>query len=124
MKGPYDRSYVPPAPRLTIRLAVPDEAFSETVLSALVDTGADVTIVPTRFVEPLDLQADNRKILRSPWGERRPVNVYLLDVGIGDIRLPLMEIVADDRGNEVILGRNVLNRLRLVLDGPRQLLEL
>ena len=95
-----------------------------TGLSALVDTGADVTIVPTRFIEPLDLQADNRKILRSPWGERRPVNVYLLDVGIGAIRLPLMEIVADDRDNEVIMGRNVLNRLRLVLDGPRQLLEL
>ncbi len=124
MKAPYDRSYVPPAPRLTVRLAVPDESFSETELSALVDTGADVTIMPARLIEPLDIQADNRKILRSPWGERRPVNVYLLDVGIGDIRLPLMEIVADDRGNEVILGRNVLNRLKMVLDGPRQLLEL
>ena len=124
MSIPYDYSYVPPAPRLTIRLAAPDAAFSETGLTALVDTGADVTIVPSRLIEPLDVQADNRKILRSPWGERRPVNVYLLDVGISDIRLPLMEVVADDRGNEVILGRNVLNRFRLVLDGLRQPLEL
>ena len=121
---PYDSGYVPSAPRLDIRVGVPDESFMEPPLKALVDTGADVTIVPARFIEPLGLQIDNRKALRSPWGERRLVNIYLLDVGVGDLRLPLIEIVADDRGNEVILGRNVLNRLVIVLDGPKQTLQI
>jgi predicted aspartyl protease len=124
MRVPFDRRYSPPAPHLEIRLAAPDEAFAERFLNALVDTGADATIVPVRHIEPLGLQVDNRKVLRSPWGERRLVNVYLLDVGIDDIRLPLIEIVADDRGSEVILGRSVLNRLVMVLDGPKQILEL
>jgi hypothetical protein len=38
--------------------------------------------------EPLGVQIDNRKVLRSPWGERQVVDVYLLDVEIGDLRLP------------------------------------
>ena len=122
--GAYNSGYVPSAPCLDIRLGAPDESFVEQPLKALVDTGADVTIVPARYIEPLGLQIDNREALRSSWGERRPVNVYLLDVGIGDLRLPLIEIVADDRGSEAILGRNVLNRLVMVLDGPKQTLQL
>lgn len=62
--------------------------------------------------------------MRSQWGERRTVDVYLLDVGIGDIRLPLIEGVADERGSEVILGRNVLNKLIVTLNGPKQELEI
>lgn len=121
---PYDKDYSPPAPRIDIRLAVPDEAFRSGSLSALVDTGADAVIVPAEYVEMLGVQIDNRKVLRSPWGERRWANVYLLDVGIGDLRLPLIEIVADDHGAEVILGRSVLNRLVVVLNGPEQTLEI
>ena len=124
MKVPYDNKYTPPAPRPEIRLAAPDEAFRSRPLIALVDTGADATMVPAHQIKPLGVQIDNRKVLRSPWGERYPVNVYLLDVEVGDLRLPLIEVVADDRGDEVILGRNVLNRLVMVLDGPRQVLEI
>ena len=123
MQSRYDANYTPPAPRLEIRLAVPDEAFRSPPLNALVDTGADAVIVPAEYIEMLGVQIDNRKTLRSSWGEHRPVNVYLIDVGIGDLRLPLIEIVADDRGDEIILGRSVLNRLVMVLDGPQQILE-
>jgi hypothetical protein len=40
------------------------------------------------------------------------------DVGIGELRLPAVKVVGDERGDEIILGRNVLNGLRLLLDGP------
>jgi hypothetical protein len=32
--------------------------------------------------------------------------------------------VADTVGDEVVLGRNVLNRLRIVLDGPKQIIDI
>lgn len=124
MKIPYDKGYLPPAPSIEIRLSAPDESFKQPSLKALVDTGSDATIVPAHHLESFGLQIDNRKYLRSPWGDRRLANVYLLDVGIGEFRLPVIEIVADDRGDEVILGRNVLNRLIMVLDGPKQTLQI
>ena len=124
MRFPYDTSYLPPAPALEIRLGSPEAPLRVGPLSALVDTGADVCIVPTRYIEPLGMQVDNRKLLKGAWGEQRPVDVYLLDLGIGEMRFPLVEIVADDRGDDVILGRNVLNKLVARLDGPRTVLEL
>lgn len=124
MKFSYDTSYFPPAPSLEIKLAVPEEAFEVGPLTALVDTGADVTIVPIRHIDPLKIQVDNRKFLRSQWGERRVVDTYLLDVGLGNIRLPLVEVIADELGNEVIIGRNVLNKLVATLNGPAQSMEI
>ncbi|MBI3537186.1 MAG: retroviral-like aspartic protease family protein [Chloroflexi bacterium] len=124
MKIPYDTSFIPPAPFLEIQLGAPDAAFAIGPVRAFVDTGADVSIVPLRYLEPLYLQADNRKFLRSSWGERRLVDVYFLDVAVGNRRLPLVEIIADERGDEMILGRNLLNKLMLILNGPNLILEL
>ena len=123
MNFTYDIDYVPSAPMMDIRLGVSERAFTIGPLSALVDTGADATIVPTMYIEQLNIPADDRKYLRSQWGERRIVDVYWVDIGIGDLRLPLMEIVADDLGNDVILGRNILNKLILLLNGPKNTLE-
>ena len=49
--------------------------------------------------------------------------VFAVDVSIGSLRLPAIEVVGDERGNEIVLGRNVLNKLRLLLDGPAQLTD-
>ena len=59
--------------------------------------------------------------LRSPWGERHAVVIYLADVIIGAERFPGVEIAADESETEYILGRNILSKLALFLDGPQQL---
>jgi predicted aspartyl protease len=123
MKYAYDSAYFPAAPHVEIWLAVPDESFKVGPLLAFVDTGADATIVPLNLIHSLPVQVDDRKILRSPLGDRRVVDVYLLDVGIADARLPVIEIVADQVGHEIIVGRNVLNKLRMTLDGPKQTVD-
>lgn len=46
--------------------------------------------------------------------------MFAVDMGINDLRLPAIEVVGDELGSEIIVGRNVLNRLRLLLDGPRR----
>jgi hypothetical protein len=56
--------------------------------------------------------------LRSQWGEPRRVYLYVVDMKIGDFDLPGIYVVGDDRGNECVLGRNVINRLKMLLDGP------
>lgn len=123
MKTPYSTLYAPSAPVLEIRLAAPEGPFSVGPLVGLVDSGADATIVPARYLRLLPVQIDDRKLLRGQWGESRVVDVYLLDIGVDDMRLPVVEVVADDRGTEVIIGRNILNKLRIFLDGPAQITE-
>ena len=44
---------------------------------------------------------------------------------IGDsLHLPWVEVVGDELGDEVLLGRNVLNQLRIILNGPRLQVEI
>lgn len=124
MKFAYDDNYYPPAPMVEITLGPPGEPLVVGPLRAFVDSGADATIVPYHYCQPLGLQVDDRKYLRSPWGERRVVDIYYLDIGIGTVRLPFIEVVADAEGDEVILGRSVLNKLRVLLDGPAQRIEI
>jgi hypothetical protein len=40
------------------------------------------------------------------------------------LRLPWVEAVADDIGSELVLGRSALNKLRVLLDGPRATVEI
>ena len=60
------------------------------------------------------------KTIRGYTGGRRTVRTYLVDIEIGALTLPGIEVVGDDATHEILLGRDVLNKLRLLLDGPRQ----
>jgi predicted aspartyl protease len=120
----YDRSQVPPAPRLEVTLGAPGEALSIGPLAALVDTGADLCIIPSHYLAPLNLVADDEGYLRPSGGARRRVQIFTVDLGIGRTRLPAVEVAADEVEVEPVLGRNVLNKLLLVLDGPHELLEI
>ena len=44
-------------------------------------------------------------------------------VAIGDVILPGIEVVGDPFGNEIVVGRDILNRLRILLDGPARITE-
>jgi len=93
---------------------------------ALVDTGADGTFAPTSLIERLDIPILYMTNVRSHLGEHlHRVGVYKVDLILfGEIRLPNIDIVGDDWGTHIILGRNVLNKLRFDMDGPGQTITL
>jgi hypothetical protein len=90
-------------------------------LPGFVDSGADGSIVPIAYLEEIHAPPTVEKSIRSQWGERRTVILYLVDVQVGTITLPGIEVVGDELAHEIILGRDILNRLRVLLDGPRHL---
>jgi predicted aspartyl protease len=120
MSEAYLTSYVPPIPALTIHLAPVGAAPQIGPLTALVDTGADATLVPVKYLDEMEIPADYPAQLRDPWGSARRVQIYTVDIVIANMRLPGLEVVGDELGDEIILGRSVLNRLVLLLDGPGQ----
>ena len=89
-------------------------------LEAIVDTGADATIVPEVIAQQLRAIPLNPGQLETQWGDVHPVTIYLLDIEIGNQRLPGIVVAGDSETNEIVLGRNVLNKLPLFLDGPLQ----
>jgi len=93
------------------------------MFDALVDTGADGTLIPISHLRSIQAYPIAEAFLRSHWGERRRVHLFRVDLRIDEISLPGVTVVEDDQGQEIILGRDVLNKLRLLLDGPMNELE-
>jgi predicted aspartyl protease len=87
-------------------------------LDAILDTGADGTLVPQRHLDAIGARRVMDPGLRSQWGERRVVWLYLVTLRIGDVELPGTYVAGDDQSDEVVIGRNVLKDLRIWLDGP------
>lgn len=49
---------------------------------------------------------------------------YLVDVEVDGVNLPGLWVIGDDATDEVLLGRDVLNRLQILLDGLNQQAEI
>lgn len=103
-------------------IALPRNSIYDPV-SAFVDTGADATIVPMEIIRQVRASVVTLKTVRGYTEGRRTVRTYLVDIEIGALTLPGVEVVGDDATHEILLGRDVLNKLRLLLDGPRQHIE-
>ena len=84
----------------------------------LLDTGADVSTVPRGVAESLGLRPERSALrLQAFDGSETRAEVADLSVQVNRYRFSGRFVVTDaDHG---ILGRNVLNALELVLDGPR-----
>lgn len=120
----YNRDYRPPIPAVQISLGLPGQEPTLGPLLAIVDTGADATLVPLAYVKKIGAPKVDTGYLRSQWGERRAVFIYAIALQIGSRRFAVIWAVGDDSSNEIVIGRNVLNQLCMLLDGPAATLEL
>ena len=57
-------------------------------------------------------------------GERHHLDTYVVFLQIHDMHPFGVEVVAHDDESFILLGRDVLNKFRVVLDGPDQILEI
>ena len=121
MKYPYSRHDYPAAPMIEVVLSGAAERLQTERLSAFVDTGADGTLVPIRYLDEIHAPPTVEIAVRSQWSDSHRVMLYLVDIHIGDLFLPDVEVVGDLSGDEVVLGRDVLNHLRITLDGPKEI---
>jgi hypothetical protein len=120
MATDHDMHYTWPFPRLNVVVRAVASQTATPALLAYVDTGADTTLVPLMYLQHIRAEAAYDARLRGYSGNARPVTVYLVDLEIAGHLLPGIEVVGDIYDDIPLLGRNVLNKLHVLIAGPEQ----
>ncbi|MFO0589850.1 MAG: hypothetical protein U0441_20080 [Polyangiaceae bacterium] len=122
MKRALSRAFDPPAPMVPVRVRAPNGAPSVD-LEAKLDTGADLCAVPEHHVATLALPPVRVVRAAGFLGAHQEVVVYRVDFTIDGIDFLHVEALATRR-SYAIVGRNILRRLVMRIDGPKERLEL
>ncbi len=116
----YDSvQFEPPAPLARVSLRVPDGDNAVTDVPMLIDSGADLTLIPERSVADLKLEVDQVATyeLEGFDGKKSLARSFQLELVFLRRTFRGRFLVVNSRTG--ILGRNVLNHFTLLLDGPR-----
>jgi hypothetical protein len=119
----YDTSYIPSIP--VVEIEVTSERDEPGVhLRAIVDSGADATIVPMRYLLRVQARKGEKAWLRGTAQQRILVAQYKVWLHIRGLRPLYLQAVGDAQGQEAILGRDVLNQLIVTLNGLASVVEI
>jgi len=118
----YAQQLDPPAPFVYVSLRCGHTGTALTDLPAQIDAAADRTVIPTHIVESLGLVEDGRLRFQGFASEVVTLPVYLVEVGIHDFAAQAIRAVLGVSEPHILLGRDVLNRHHLQLDGPQLVL--
>ncbi len=122
---PYDAGYQPfPLPRVTVRFIGPQDDRAATFDDVIPDTGADLSLLPERDGEAIGLRS-------SPYFPSRvggiigPSVTALVYRGRVEIAgHSCRSLIQLTESPERIIGRDVLNHLRITFDGPAGMVEI
>lgn len=114
----YDESYSPAAPITQAILRSPETGEMVSNIPMLLDTGADLTLVPRVAVDQLGILAipDEQCELMGFDGTRSLADVVVLDLILFGKAYRGRYLLSEDATG--VVGRNVLNHLTIEFDGP------
>ena len=116
---PYDTArFEPPAPISQVTLRNPDTGSTISDVTMLLDTGADVSLIPRASLKALNLSTTQDRLyeLISFDGTISLAPIVQLELVFCNRTFKGQFLVIDRALG--ILGRNVLNSVSLVFDGP------
>lgn len=121
---PYNQTYVPAMPVIELGVSQPGSRQPDQTVSAVIDSGADGTLIEVRVLEAVGAAYVGEAIIRGISGPGQHIDVYLVSLHIGSHMLHAVRVLAVAEGSESILGRNVLQHLVVTLNGPAGVTEI
>ncbi len=114
----------PPAPFVHVTLRNPVTGAEQPDIPAQLDTAADRTLLPNSMVQALALPQIGSVPIGGVGGIVQTMPSYPVQVAIRNLPAVTVEAVANAEETWILLGRDVLNAHRLLLDGPQLILEI
>jgi len=119
----YNRGESTPAPYITLEITPSGRRRKPIRRRAKLDTGASLTVIPESLPRQWRIPFIGTATLRAYNGQRSTRPVYVVDIIIGSKRFQDVWVTVAPRRN-ILLGRDILNQLRITLNGPRQIIDI
>jgi predicted aspartyl protease len=114
----YNRQVAPPAPFVNVTIRAPAPGAEASNRPAQLDTAAYRTVIPAFLAQELGLEPLDEISVTALGGHTIELLSYIIELQVHDFPPRRIEVVASDDEPHCLLGRDVLNGLRITLDGP------
>ena len=120
----YAMQAQPPAPIVVVSIG--DCLGNHSIIDrpALLDTGADQSAISHELAVNLNLPQQDLQAIVGFGGKAMELPTSLVRLAIHDLPPVDVEVVAQPGQSMIILGRDVLNRYHIALDGPNLAFEI
>lgn len=117
----YSNEYDPAMPIVELQLGV-TRAEVKLKVNALVDSGADGTMIPLSQLQKMGIRSREKRWMRGVAGGRYKVSLYPIFLQLGSFGMYL-PVVGDPLNSEAIVGRDFINHLVVTLNGLAEVVE-
>lgn len=121
----YNRDkFDPPAPALEVSLTIPGPvSYGQIIKSlALIDSGADMTVIPKWVTQQLHLKYVDEVLVSGYDGVTKKTFVYSVKIIFDNLGDFIIKAVASEN-EHILIGRDILNRWSLFLKGRNRIFE-
>jgi len=113
----------PPGPFVSVSVGNPVNGAEQRDFPAQLDSAADRTVLPAAVVQTLVLPQIGAILMGGITGAQLMPS-YPVQLAIHNLPPQTVEVVASASESWVLVGRDILNSHRCVLDGPQLFLEI
>jgi len=122
IKTSYLSVLSPPSPFVSVTVANRDGSVIVRDCAAQLDTAADWTVLPQKLIEQLGSVVTRDVVLTGFGGVSVKSSVFEVWLTLPTFTPVLLEVTAHPSEPWILLGRDMLNRYQVFLDGPSQAL--
>lgn len=101
----------------------PNDPERQRSLDGIIDTGADLTLIPTALVEQIGVRSHTRMFVSGLDGLHLEHPVFIVNLEFAEAKLERRSVCAWN-GAFAILGRDVLDEFTFVYDGKTRQFEI
>jgi hypothetical protein len=120
----YNSQVNPPAPFVLVTIRTADRIQEIADIPAQLDTAADRTVVPRVLLDQLGSHVIRQLPAAGLGGNLTLLSTFWVEIEVHQLHPLTIEVLSHDDEQFILVGRDILNHFRVLLDGPNRMLEI